>query len=225
MITEPFGAIFDLDGTLVDAFADIAEAVNVPLRRRGLPERTNEEIRTFVGDGVGKLLDRAGRDIPEAGMEEFRREALEQYRAHPADRAQVYDGVREALTRLRGEGIKTGVLSNKPQAMTIQTCDQLGLLPLFDDIRGEHPEESPRKPDPRALLEQMERLGITRAVMVGDGVPDGEVAQRAAVPFLACLWGTRTREQLQPYNPCGWAKSPAELADLILRLAGAPKQE
>ncbi len=222
MTARPFAAIFDLDGTLVDAFEDIRAAVNAPLRARGLPPCSVEDIRNMVGDGVGKLLERAGHQVPPEEMDEFRREALAHYRAHPADNATVYPGVVTALEMIRAEGIRTGVLTNKPQAMTERTLDQLGLTPYFDDVRGEHPEESPRKPDPRGLLEQIERLGAVRAVVVGDGVPDGEVSQRAGVPFLACLWGTRTREQLEPYSPAAWADSPEDLPELIFRLAEGP---
>lgn len=221
MTAKPFAAIFDLDGTLVDAFEDIRAAVNAPLRERGLPLCSVDDIRRMVGDGVGKLLERAGHHVPPEHMDEYRREAIAHYRAHPADRATVYPGIIPALQLIRAEGIRTGVLTNKPQAMTEKTLDQLGLTPYFDDVRGEHPEEAPRKPDPRALFEQLERLGTPRAVLVGDGAPDGEVSQRAGVPFLACLWGTRTREQLEVYSPAAWADSPEDLPELIMAMARA----
>lgn len=209
-------AIFDLDGTLVDAFADLTEAVNLPLRARGLPEHPLEVIKGMVGDGAGKLIERATTGIDAAEVEKIRVEILDKYRENPADNAHVYPGIYNVLDDLLDWGIKLGILSNKPHEMALKTCDQLELTKYFEEIRGECPDNTPRKPDPGALLAMCERMRADRVVYVGDGAADGQVARNAGVPFVACLWGTRTREQLSVYNPVAIVEEPKDLHMAIL---------
>ncbi len=208
-------AVFDLDGTLVDAFEDIAEAINTPLRKRGYPEHSVDSIKRMVGEGAGKLIERATPGMEPEMVEEVRQEMLAKYIESPADNAAIYPGVFDLLEDLLDWGIVMGILSNKPHEMTVKTCEVLGLSRYFQDIVGEDAEASPRKPDPMGLESMIERAGATRAVLIGDGAADGQVAQNAGVPFIACLWGTRNREQLAEFAPVGFAESPAELEKLI----------
>ncbi len=219
MINIRRAAIFDLDGTLIDAFSDIANAVNHPLAARGLPTHTVAAIRTFVGDGVGKLMDRAmPPGLPEEETAAIRAEMMTYYRQHPADNATVYEGVFPLLESLKDWGVLLTILTNKPQAMTDRTCDQLGLTRYFDDIRGENGDQTPRKPDPRGLLEQLADIRAERALIIGDGVPDAQVAHAAQLPFVACLWGTQTRDQLAPHEPVAYATAPPDLEGIVLDL-------
>lgn len=212
--------VFDLDGTLVDAFADIAVAVNAPLVKRGFPAYGVDVIRSMVGDGTGMLLQRA---TPEELMDDFdviKEEMHAQYLAHPATLATVYDGIFPVLEALKARGVKMAALTNKPHAMTLKTCDEMGLTPYLDEMIGENAPLVPRKPDPGGLLGILERLGATSSCMVGDGKPDGEVALNAKVPFVACLWGTKIREELAVYNPVTWAETPDDLTEAILGALG-----
>ncbi|MBI1291544.1 HAD-IA family hydrolase [bacterium] len=213
--------IFDLDGTLVDAFQDIANAINRPLAARGMPTHSVDTIRTFVGEGAGKLIERSvppGTDA--ATLESVRAEMMAWYRDHPADHAFIYEGILPVLEALRSRGVPMGVLSNKPHAMTLSTCERLGLSDFFGDVAGEQGAGVPRKPDPMGLRLQLERLGVEDAIMVGDGRPDGEVARAAGVPFVAVTWGTRTAEQLLEYGPVAVVDHPSGLPEpLALLLA------
>jgi len=210
--------VFDLDGTLVDAFADITAAVNVPLGRRSMRTYTVAEIRGMVGDGAGRLVERA---IPPGLAPEERRAIFEEmmvhYRAHPADQAHVYPGVFDLLEALLDWGVKLAILSNKPHPMTLQTCEDLGLTKYFEDILGEDPVKSPRKPDPAGLRGQLARLDAGTAILVGDGVPDGQVAAAAGIAFVGCLWGTRSEEELARLGPNGIAREVEELQPMLLR--------
>lgn len=210
--------VFDLDGTLVDAFEDITDAVNEPLRRRNMPLYTVERIRSMVGDGAGKLMERAYPLIPAEEQPAAHAEMLEYYRAHPADKARVYPGVFQALEALADWGVAMAILSNKPQAMTLSTCERLGLTSYFAEIQGENSPEVPRKPDPAGLQRILGRIKAERVLLAGDGVPDGEVAARAGIPFVACLWGTRTREELARLNPLAFAESPVGMERTLLNL-------
>lgn len=213
------GVVFDLDGTLVDAFRDIQEAINRPLVARGAAPHSLEQIVRWVGDGAFKLAERA---TPANLMDQkdlIFTEMMAYYRDHPADHAALYPGVIELLEGLRAEGIPVGVLSNKPYEMCVKTCARFGLTPLVNCIHG-HTETAPHKPDPQALRAVMADLGVSHAAMVGDGVPDGAVSQAAGMPFIACLWGSRSREQLEVFNPAAYADSVAELGPIIRRVVG-----
>jgi phosphoglycolate phosphatase len=211
--------IFDLDGTLVDAFQDIANAINRPLGARGMPVHSVEVIRTFVGEGAGKLVERAvPPGTPPELIQTVRAEMLEWYHAHPADFAFVYDGIVPVLDHLRARRAPLGVLSNKPHPMTVLTMQQLGLADFFQGMAGEKGPEVPRKPDPKGLRLLLEEMGVTDAIMVGDGRPDGEVARAARIPFVAVTWGTRTADQLTEYDPAAVADQPAELIPILDRL-------
>lgn len=212
--------IFDLDGTLVDAFSDIAEAVNVPLRARGIAPHSMETIKRMVGDGAGKLLDRAAPMLPPEDQAAFRKEMLEYYYAHPADQAFVYEGIFPLLESLRAAGVPMGILTNKPHPMTVKTCEQMALTEYFQDISGIQVEGGLRKPDPRSLREQLARLGVSRGIMVGDGVPDGQVAEATGQPFVAVLWGTRGRAELEAFSPAAVAEQVGDLESILFSLLG-----
>lgn len=207
--------VFDLDGTLIDAFADIAAAINKPLSRRGVQPHPVESIHQWVGDGAGKLVERATPPEFHGELAEIREEMMVYYRAHPSDNAALYPGALEILKESRAAGHRLAVLSNKPHDVCLETCDRMGLMEYFDIVQGEDGAKSPRKPHPTALLGLLNHLAAERAVMVGDGNPDGEVAQRAGVPFIACLWGTRNRAQLAAYDPVGFAENLSQVPPLI----------
>lgn len=207
--------IFDLDGTLIDAFDDIAAAINRPLMARGIEPHPTAKVREFVGSGVGKLIERATPLSHHHELEAIREEMMEHYTAHGADLATVYPGARETVIALREEGWPIGLLTNKPHVVTLTTCEKLDLTALFDDIQGQDGVSAPRKPDPQALLQQLERLSVETAVMVGDGKPDGQVARAAGIPFIGCTYGTQTRQELEEFSPAAIAESASDLLPLI----------
>ncbi|MCC5876204.1 MAG: HAD family hydrolase [Candidatus Sumerlaeia bacterium] len=217
---KPTGIVFDLDGTLVDAFADIAAAINRPLAALGLPVKDVETIKNLVGEGAGRLIERASEGAPPEKLPWIREEMMAWYREHPADLATIYDDVLPMLDDFKARGISMAILSNKPHPMTLKTCEDLGISEYFTVIQGEDPQKAPRKPDPGALQALSKTNGLAHPIMVGDGVPDGRVAVNAGVPFVACLWGTRSREQLDEFNPVAVAESPAQLHRQLLELLG-----
>ena len=146
-------AIFDLDGTLVDAFADITAAVNMPLVKRGVMPHPVESIRQWVGDGAGMLVERATPSHLMNEIETIHEEMLVYYTAHSSDLAELYPGILEVLKGLHADGVKIGVLTNKPHPVALDSCEKMGLTPYLHDVRGQCDVESPRKPDPAALHE------------------------------------------------------------------------
>lgn len=208
--------MFDLDGTVVDAFADIAAAANHALAVHGLPTHDPSTIMGFVGNGLSKLVERA---LPPAAQDRHAAvlaTTLARYTEHPADTARVYPGMREAIAALRAEGFRTALLSNKADAIVQRIIDLLELRDLFDSVAGEVPGV-PVKPDPAALLAMARELGARRTVMVGDGVPDMQVARNAGAGFVGCLWGLGSAEK---FAGCPvLARTPAEIPACVRRAA------
>ncbi|MCQ2430315.1 MAG: HAD-IA family hydrolase [Clostridia bacterium] len=184
--------IFDLDGTLLDTLDDLADAVNAALTAQGYPARTREEVCAFVGNGVGRLMERAvpgGRDDPryDACMEEF----VAHYRAHCQDKTVPYPGIVDLLTRLKAGGVRTAVVSNKFDLAVKALCAH-----YFDGLIGAAIGETAsvrRKPAPDTVLEALRQLRSdpAHAVYVGDSDVDVLTARNAGLPCISVTWGFR----------------------------------
>ncbi len=209
--------VFDLDGTLVDAFEDIAAAVNHMLAHFGREAMTVEAVKRHVGRGVHELI---------AGVLGSRDEALlrrgvdamtEYYHEHPARLARVYDGVVETLKKLRAHGIRTAVASNKPHALTKKVLEHLGVAELLDDIHGQS-DRFPRKPSPDLLQHLMTAAGTDAdmTLLVGDSPTDIEFARAAGVPVVVVTHGQCSAEELQGHAPDAVIATMPGLLPLIL---------
>ena len=189
--------IFDLDGTLLDTLGDLRDAANDALRRRGLPLRTTEEIRRFVGNGVRNLMRRC---LPAGSPDEEIDAALADfkayYAAHLCDTTAPYDGIPELLTVLRKRGIKVGVLSNKLDSATQQLIRHY-FYGKVDVAFGEH-SGVPRKPNPTSCRMVMEQLGVRpeEVLYVGDSGGDRRRARNAGLTGDGVTWGFRSRSEL-----------------------------
>lgn len=208
--------IYDLDGTLLDAFEDIRQALNHGLATLGFPPKTLEETKGLVGEGVVKLVEKAlgpGREdlIPRAMqlVKEF-------YQDQPASHSRLYDGVPETLAELRRRGYMQAVLTNKPHVIAVEACERLGLAALVDRVQGEDAAH-PLKPDPRAALIVIEEMGFTPAdaVVVGDGDPDVELARAAGLPVIACGWGVNTPARMRELGVDALVERISDLLTLL----------
>ncbi|MCI2240939.1 HAD-IA family hydrolase [Adlercreutzia faecimuris] len=187
----PFDAfVFDLDGTLLDTLPDLTVITNRALELEGYPPRTQDEIHSFVGNGLMALMYQA---VPEGTGPEAAERAMERWKAlfptYANDLTVPYPGVRETVTELRRRGCKLGVLSNKFDAGVQQVMEQK-LPGLFDVMHGEC-AEIPRKPDPTGLLRTIRELGSTpaRTVYVGDSPGDVRTARAAGTYAVGAAWG------------------------------------
>lgn len=208
--------IYDLDGTLLDAFSDIAESLNAALRECGLRTYDVETVKGFVGFGVEVFLDRAVRPEDEAHRERIR-EMFEARYANPDTKyLRLYDAVPETLAHVRKQGIAQAILTNKPQAVTDRVCELMGLTNLVERIEGARADR-PLKPDPTAALELLHEFDIPpeRAVIVGDGKADLGAARAAGIPVIGVTWGTLTRAELVPFAPAAIIDSMRELPAIL----------
>lgn len=189
--------IFDLDGTLLNTLDDLAASVNYALDKFGFPKRTVDKIRSFVGNGVIKLMQRATPDdIDEITFEKCFGCFREHYLEHMQDNTRPYDGVTAMLERLKAQGIKTAVVSNKLHSGVVKLCEEF----FGDNIScafGVEIEEE-RKPSPLNVFKALTKLNVTKseAVYVGDSEVDVQTATNAGLECIGVTWGFRDREEL-----------------------------
>ena len=204
--------IFDLDGTLLSTLGDLAASCNYALRTNGMPERTIDEVRVFVGNGVKKLMERAvpnGEDNPafEKTYSDFRKHYME----HNLDTTKPYDGVMDLLKELNSRGKKVAVVSNKFYAATQELCRHF-FGNLVQVAIGER-EDIRKKPAPDTVIEAMRQLGVTTegAVYIGDSDVDIETARNSGMPCISVLWGFRDRDFLLQHGATTLVDTPADI--------------
>lgn len=191
--------VFDLDGTLLDTLDDLHRSANAALAACGLPARTRDEVRRFVGNGIALLVHRA---VPEGTPAEREARVLDAFRAHYAahcdDRTAPYPHVHELLARLRAAGAATAVVSNKAD-FAVQELVRRHFAGELDAALGESEAAGiRRKPAPDMVDAVLARLGRTRSglVYVGDSEVDVACAASAGCPCVGCSWGFRGRAAL-----------------------------
>ena len=213
--------IFDLDGTLLDTRADIADACNYALRMCGCPERKLEEYNMLVGRGILNLFRGAlpeGRKDEETVMK-MKEHFVPYYNAHIDNLTRPYDGIMEMLDAIVREGIHLAIASNKYQEGTETLVRNYFGAYDFVCILGQR-EGKPIKPDPEIIHEAMESLPGTTAAEVmycGDSDVDMQPGINAGVRTIGVEWGFRTREELSAYNPWLMVERPDEIVKAIVR--------
>lgn len=186
--------IFDLDGTLIDSAPDIAAAVNRYLTQTGWPEQDVALIERFIGYGPRKLLgdvfEIVGHPTDEVSMQRAHLAYLATYSAAPAERTVFYPHVREDLEGLRAAGLRLGICTNKPHALTQKVLQSLDIASLFEVAIGADAVPA-CKPDPGHLLAVAKGMGLDDGefVYVGDTVVDLNTAEAAGAPFFCVPWG------------------------------------
>ena len=210
-------AIFDLDGTLLDTLQDLADSTNYALSLHHLPPRTVEEVRQFVGNGVGLLIHRA---VPEGTAEELEGQVLRDFRAHyllnMENRTAPYPGVPDLLDALRAAGVRTAVVSNKFDGAVKGLCQNY-FGQRVEAAIGES-QGVARKPAPDTVFRALAELGQAPegAVYVGDSDVDILTAKNAGLPCIAVSWGFRSRAFLEANGARIIADTMQELEQLLL---------
>lgn len=194
---RPRGVIFDLDGTLADSLDDIAAAMNRTLEAHGFPVHPVSDYRSFVGEGVRKLVERALPRGTESLHEAFVAAYQADYAEHLLDATRLFPGIPPVLDALAAAGVPLGVLSNKPDVPTRRLVERLCRPWTFRAVVGERPGV-PRKPDPAAALALADALAAApeSVAFVGDTSVDMLTARAAAMRPVGVLWGFRPKEVL-----------------------------
>lgn len=211
--------IFDMDGTVADTLASIAGFGNAALSAHGFPEIEVERYRQLVGNGADvlmrRMLDATGRPYTEADAAALRETYDALYESDPTRLVTPYPGIVALLDTVRARGVKTAVLSNKPDNMTRFIAD--ALFPgRFDLVRGQL-DGVPKKPDPTAALALCAQLGVAPAdcLYVGDSGVDMQTGQNAGMETAGVLWGFRDEAELKANGAAHLVRSAEELRSLI----------
>ncbi|NBJ91536.1 HAD family hydrolase [Parablautia muri] len=208
--------IFDLDGTLLNTLEDLRDSVNYGLSQYGMPQRSLEEIRHFVGNGVQRLIERAvpegiTTDLQEKIFEAFK----EHYKIHCNDKTRLYAGIPELLAELKRREFSMAIVSNKLQEGVDALWEQYfkEYLPTAigarDGIR--------KKPAPDTVIEALKILGIPRkqTVYVGDSEVDIATARNSEMDCITVTWGFRTREEQKQAGAVTFVDKPSDIIPLL----------
>ncbi|MBP7374595.1 MAG: HAD-IIIA family hydrolase [Prevotella sp.] len=204
--------IFDLDGTLLDSLTDLAASCNYALRINNMPERTIDEVRMFVGNGVRKLMERA---IPDGNRNELFQKTYTDFRdhylIHNLDHTSPYNGIITMLKSLKDDGCNIAVVSNKFYAATQELVNH-----FFGDYVsvaiGER-DNIRKKPSPDTVFEALRQLNVEKdgAVYIGDSDVDVMTAKNCGMPCISVLWGFRDKKFLIEHGANVFVEKPSEI--------------
>lgn len=209
-------AIFDLDGTIANSIADLADAVNYGLRELKLPEHNVEAYKEMVGNGVIVLCQRALPEEKKDMSDELHSLFRDYYNAHYLDKTCLYEGISDTLKTLADNNVTLAVATNKPQdfARKIVTA----LLPdvKFSKILGGC-SERPKKPDSAIISEILQEFPENNTVyMIGDSNVDIQTAKNSGIISIGCLWGFRSRDELESEGADFLAETAEDIIKIIL---------
>lgn len=218
-MTDITTIIFDLDGTLLNTLDDLADAVNFALEQYGFPQRTLEEIRRFVGNGVRNLIELSipdGLDNPQ--FEECLLTFKSHYSKNMQNKTRPYEGVMELLQILRAKNIKSAIVSNKFD----KAVKELNRQYFGDQIPVAIGESAQihKKPAPDSVFEALRELGSSaqEAVYVGDSEVDVRTAKNAGLFCIGVTWGFRDKEILVKEGADVMIDHPEDLLDVLQKM-------
>ena len=209
-------AIFDLDGTILNTLEDLADSTNYALKTCGYPERTMDEVRQFVGNGIRKLMERAvPEETPVEEIDRVHETFTAHYKVHCADKTRPYDGIMELLQNLKKDGCKLAVVSNKADYGVQELCKQY-FDGVFDFAVGER-EGIRKKPAPDSVNEVLKTLGCSRdrAVYIGDSDVDIQTAANAQMDHIIVEWGFRDVPFLIAKGAKVLVEKPEEILEIV----------
>lgn len=216
LLENKTAVIFDLDGTLLDTLEDLYRAVNAALVANGMPERTIDEVRQFVGNGVKKLMERA---IPEGlenpGFEETYAYFRQYYSEHCKEHTAPYEGIMELLQKLKAKGIRTAIVSNKMDP-AVKILHRELFADVIDVALGE--SENVRKKPARDMVDEaLKELGVDRkqAIYVGDSDVDIATAKNSDLPCISVTWGFRDSYFLLQHGARCLVDQPSDILGLL----------
>lgn len=208
--------VFDLDGTVLDTLDDLTASVNYALRALGYPQRTRQEVRAFVGNGIMRLVERS---LPAQADRQDLRDAYDifcaHYAKHNADRTEPYPGIVPLLREFRAARIQTAVVSNKAEFATKSLCKKFFGDSLSAVIGAR--EGLPPKPDPSGTYLAIGKMGAEKArtLYVGDSDTDFLTAGNAGLDCVLVSWGFRDRKFLEQLKGAEIVDTPKQLKEAV----------
>lgn len=217
MLDRPEMVLIDVDGTLVDSVPDLAFCVNAMMQALNMPERSEADVRNWVGNGVPRLVERAlTNDLNGTPEPELYEKAypifLDLYAENTSKRSMLYPGVIEGLDFLKTAGYRIGCVTNKAEQFTHPLLKDLGIFDRFEIIISGDTLPK-KKPDPLPLLHAAKSLGASpeKSVMIGDSISDVKASRAAGFKIICMSYGYNHGEDIKDYNPDVVIDSMAEL--------------
>ena len=208
--------IFDMDGTLLNTIGDLTDSVNYAMRFLKMPERSELEVLSFVGNGNRVLMEKsvaecAGEDAVNLALQKFH----EYYRRHYSDKTTAYEGISQMLDDLRSMGMKLAVVSNKADYAVQDLC-RIYFTGIFDFVTGDR-EGIQRKPSSEPVDLAREVLGFSReqTVYIGDSEVDIQTAANAGINCLSVDWGFRPHDALVEAGAKNIISSPSQIRQYL----------
>lgn len=212
-------AIFDLDGTLLNSISDLSTACNVALETFGYPLHDEEIYKTYVGNGIYKLIERS---LPLEAQDKENVLRVKKvfdayYEAHSLEQTRPYPGIIELLKSLKKQDISCGVVTNKAHPYAVKLM-ALFFGDLIDYTLGQR-EGVPTKPHPQGVLEMMAyfKVSTDQCIYVGDSNVDIQTAQAAYLASIGVLWGFRGREELENARATYLVEDTKQLEAIIMK--------
>ena len=208
--------IFDLDGTLLNTLDDLRDSVNAVMKKYGYPQHSLEQIRTFVGNGIGKLMERS---VPGGRENEQFEQAFADFKSYYTDHCQIktkpYYGVVDLMKCLSEQGFKLAIVSNKNDA-AVKELNEIYFSRYTNAAIGER-KGVRRKPAPDSVYAALDQLGsdIEKAVYIGDSDVDYETAVHCGMDCILVSWGFRDRELLESFDGAVVVDRCAEIRELL----------
>lgn len=208
--------IFDLDGTLLDTLDDLTNSVNYALERLDLPTRSKDEIRSFVGNGVEKLVELS---VPEKTSYDQFAKCLLLFKKHYSENMQQqtkpYDGIIELLDYLKKNNYNMAIVSNKFQEGVTDLNNHF-FSKYIDVAIGKSPKMR-KKPYPDTILSAIDELGVSKenCLYIGDSEVDILTAKNANVKSVSVTWGFRNEDLLREFGANYIINSPKDLISIL----------
>ena len=208
--------IFDLDGTLLNTLEDLADAVNFVMREHQYPERTIDEVRRFVGNGIRRLMEQA---VPETVSGDEFEQVFEQFKNYYTEHCQIktcaYDGIMPLLEDLYEKGYVMAIVSNKNHAAVCELNDIY--FKEYIKVAIGQKDGIRKKPAPDTVLQALKELGKEKetAIYVGDSEVDFATAENTGMDCVLVTWGFRTVEELAEFSPTVFINRPEELLGVL----------
>lgn len=209
--------IFDLDGTLVDSLPGIAASLNRSLTAHGLPGHSDAAVRSFVGDGLRMLVQRAAtKGADTALIDSLIAFFKKDYELSWADGTKAYPGIHHMLDELQKSGFQMAVLSNKTHDFTVDMTRSVFPDIHFVQVLGQR-DGIPHKPHPAGAFQIAQTFGAApeNCVLIGDSTIDMQTAVNANMQAIAVAWGYHDQDRLLEAGATRIIGHPSELAGVL----------
>lgn len=208
--------IFDLDGTLLNTLGDLHACFNYAIKYYGYPERTLDEIKSFVGNGIKKAIQRAlPYDVEDEKLNNIIELFKKYYQEHMYDLTYPYDGILTLLKELKDKGYKIAVVSNKYDYAVKELCEKY--FKNYIDIAIGEGNGVRKKPNSDGIIQAIKVVNSDKnsTIYIGDSEVDIQTAKNIDIPCISVLWGFKDKDFLERHGAKVFAQTPNDIIKII----------